>query len=434
MKEDQNPNLSNDTRPVQAVKRFYFFEYFFVLLSAVRKYSDKENIFEHFKNLKQEKGLGESKYRKLTSEGEHLNKYQEGRYRYTFELVIEESIEYGLIELRKEKELLLTKEGEVLLADYEQRGNRWFNRELFKKMEKSYGGFRHLVESLYDGNKHPQRSGLFILPIHSPLQLGLERSNIKTAKDVHYYASLLHKRLEKDIEEFIGRKEELNEPSSVVLSKITEAGLISKVLSEQFEPKRYNAITKRFRDFWINYFLRDIYGYKHSLTTFDIWTFRGKQAEVVHATEVYPGTSGKVVYPLSVVSTNQIGGDFEKVCSYADGNSLFLHQPGFDDDIFVDQLVQAYFDTRRSVQTYFVNLIAVRELVCYRMKISEQSFQAFLEESYKLNLSNNLKIKISLEVDKLPEETKMMYLKREPVMVAGKHRNIIAIDLTKGRR
>ena len=50
---------------------------------------------------------------------------------------------------------------------------------------------------------------------------------------------------------------------------------------------------------------------------------------------------------------------------------------------------------------------------------------------YRLNLQSKLQIKIALEVDKLPEETKAMYLTREPVMIAGKYRNIIAIDISK---
>jgi len=65
------------------------------------------------------------------------------------------------------------------------------------------------------------------------------------------------------------------------------------------------------------------------------------------------------------------------------------------------------------------------------MKISEFVFQEFLNSSYKLNLSGHLRIKISLEVDRLPEETKLMYLTQEPVMIDGKYRNIIYIDVTK---
>jgi hypothetical protein len=60
------------------------------------------------------------------------------------------------------------------------------------------------------------------------------------------------------------------------------------------------------------------------------------------------------------------------------------------------------------------------------MKITEYLFDNFLGYVYH---NKHLKIRISLEVDKLPDETKVMYLRREPVMVDGKYRNIIAIDL-----
>jgi hypothetical protein len=81
---------------------------------------------------------------------------------------------------------------------------------------------------------------------------------------------------------------------------------------------------------------------------------------------------------------------------------------------------------RQLAKTYFVSLPNVRERVCYSMKITEYLFDNFLGYVYH---NKHLKIRISLEVDKLPDETKVMYLRREPVMVDGKYRNIIAIDL-----
>jgi hypothetical protein len=59
------------------------------------------------------------------------------------------------------------------------------------------------------------------------------------------------------------------------------------------------------------------------------------------------------------------------------------------------------------------------------MRISELVFDRFLERAYH----SRTKIRISLEVDKLPEETQVMYVRREPVLVDGKSRNIIAVDL-----
>ena len=80
-----------------------------------------------------------------------------------------------------------------------------------------------------------------------------------------------------------------------------------------------------------------------------------------------------------------------------------------------------------------MNSFSLREIVCYNLKISEFCFEQLLDKAYKLNLAGQLRIRISLEVDRLPEETKANYLKRTPIMIDGKFRNIIAIDVTKDK-
>ena len=42
-----------------------------------------------------------------------------------------------------------------------------------------------------------------------------------------------------------------------------------------------------------------------------------------------------------------------------------------------------------------------------------------------MNISGNLKINISLESDKLPQETKAIYLRREPILINESYKNII---------
>ena len=131
--------------------------------------------------------------------------------------------------------------------------------------------------------------------------------------------------------------------------------------------------------------------------------------------------------------------DFSEIYRYPDEKCLFIHKPTLGNeeknpykDKFIDTLVKGYFDLRRKVRYNFINLASLREIVCFRLKISMHAFEETLNEIYRLNLSGQLKIRISLEVDKLPEETKAMYMKHEPVMVDGSYRNIIAIDITKG--
>jgi hypothetical protein len=139
------------------------------------------------------------------------------------------------------------------------------------------------------------------------------------------------------------------------------------------------------------------------------------------------------VFPTAVVLPAISSPDFERVFSYQDGQVLSVHEPRGEKsrDEFVDALVRGYFSIRRANRNYFINLAALREMVCYAQKISSGTFERLLEEVYRLNLQGVLKVSISLEVDRLPEETNAMYLKQEPVMVDGSYRNIIAIDVSK---
>jgi len=420
------------TRPIHSVKRFYFLEYFYVLLSSIEKYADKEQIFDSFKILKQQHQLGESKYKTLSSDGENLSKAQVNRYRYTFQEVIDEAIDYELAEADSEGNLNLTEAGKALLSQYRADGAIRFNLSLFKLMEDRYAAFRYIVEFLYNVNRF--KPGLLVFPNYSPRQLDFERSAIRTTRDIMSYSELLVLRLQQDIQKYLGENRTLAEENKKLLSKLVESELLPSNPASKFDPEKYNVITKRFRDFWVTYFLREIYGYQFSMNSFDIWTYRGKQIGIIHATEFYPNFNGRVVYPTSVIMRSTDSPDFERLFFYPDRVGLFIHKPRikWNQEKFVDSLVKAYFDLRRSNRSYFISLSALRELVCYNMKISEYLFGTFLEFAYRLNLEGNLKVRISLEVDKLPEETKAMYLKQEPVMVDGRYRNIIAIDVTKG--
>lgn len=421
-------------KSLNAVKKFYFLEYFYVLLKSVEKYSDREQIFNSFRELKKERRLGESKYKKLVSEKEKLTKVQLDRYRYTFGEVIYEASQYKLINIKKSF-LYLTELGKDLIDIYEKEGQVAFNQVLFGLMEARYdNAFRYIIDLLYKINK--RRSGLLILPIYSPRQLDFDRSTVRTAGDIVEYSKILLKKMEEDLNTYLGIKKSLIVINNTILKRLYENELISRNPKTEFTPNKYNVITKRFRDYWFSYFLIEIYGYQGSLSSFDIWTYRGKQIGIIHATEFYPNFNGRVVYPTSVIMNKVKSNDFKSLIIYPNSNdlSLYIHDPKINDknqQLFVDCLVNAYYDIRKNVRSYFVNLLAIREIVCYKMKISELVFQKFLDNTYELNLKNKLQIRISLEVDKLPEETKAMYLKQEPVMVDGKYRNIIAIDLSK---
>lgn len=419
---------------LQSVRRFYLLEYFYVLLKSVEKYSEEPKIFESFKILKQKHRLGESKYKKLTVDDENLSKSQETRYRRTFQLVLEEAQEYALIDVDMEGYLRLTETGKQLLLEYKTGETASFNFSLLQIMERKYNAFRYLIELLYNTNKH--KNGLLIFPNYSPRLLHIEKPSIKTTADMIRYSKALVNQLQQDIKTHLGEYRNLEKGNEKLLKQLIENGLLSPDYQAQFALEKYNAIVKKFRDFWRTYFLKEIYQYEYSMSSFEIWTYRGKQIGIIQATDFYPYFHGKIVYPTSVVVKSLKSDDFQKQFEYPDGSKLYIHNPNWhkNQEYFVACLFDAYVNLQRLSRSYFVNLLALRELVCYSMKMPEELFDSFLEEAYKLNLKGQLQIRISLEVDKLPEETQAMYLIQKPVIIYGQSRNIIAIDRIKGEK
>lgn len=414
----------------QMVKKFYFLDYIFILLQSCKIYSDRDKIFSNFKILKEKESLGESKYRKLSTEQSNLSQVQVRRYIYTFEQVIAEAVNYGLVK-DKNRTLVLTETGLKYLSLGEDK-KRDFYESLLESMESRYFAFFDLINLCYNQNK--TKNGLLIFPIYSPLKLGFVKSEMKKNGDWINYSIKLKRKLEADILNFLGQKRDLTEANDILLSNLLGDSLLSSDKDKLFDQKLYNSIISRFRKFWLNYFLNNIYDYKHSFETFNIWVERGKQLGIIHTTEFYPDFDGRLVFPTSIIVKKNNNKDLIPVYSYSNGDKLFIHKLAWNrdnQDAFVEALVYCYFDLKRSRGTHFVRISDLRERVCYKKRIPSFVFNEFLEKIYNKNLKGETSVQISLEADRLPYETSAMYLKREPVSINGQYKNIVAIDYRK---
>jgi hypothetical protein len=422
-----------DNTPVsspQMVKKFYFLDYIYILLQSCKIYDDREKIFLNFKTLKEKESLGESKYKKLTQEQSNLSQKQVQRYIYTFEQVISEAVNYGLVKDRQ-RTLNLTEIGnEYLLLGEKKKSD--FYESLLKSMESKYFAFYHLIKLCYNQNK--TKNGLLIFPIYSPLKLGFVKSEMKTNGDWINYSLKLKKKLESDVENFLEQKLDLKVANDILLSNLVNDSVLSLDRDKLFDSKYYNSIISRFRKYWLNYFLNNIYDYKYSFETFNIWVERGKQLGIIHTTEFYPDFDGRLVFPTSIITKKNNNEDLVPVYPYLNGESLFIHKLIWNrdnQDAFVEALVYCYFDLKRSRGTHFIRISDLRERVCYKKRIPSFIFNEFLEKIYNKNLKGETRVQISLEADRLPYETNAMYLKREPVSINGQYKNIIAIDYRK---
>jgi len=423
----------------QIGKKFYFFDYFYILLKSASLYSNRDAIFESFRDLSQEFNLGDSKYRKLTKSEEEAEPGKKPRLEYTFQNVISESNSYNLISVNEQK-IFVTERGLEALKKY-QINKLEFNWYIFQLMETKLSVFRGLVELCYKQNK--AKGGLLIFPTYSPKKLGFDKSMMTKNKHIFEYSNRLKEQLTDDIKKYTKKTKNLDEHEKLLLKKLVDDGLLSNDGEALYNRKLHKTITLRFRKFWLNYFLEHIYGYRFSFTTFNIWAERGKQLGLVHTTDFYPDFDGRLVYPTSIIVDETKNKDFKLMFEYPNNEKLYMHKPDWDGkqlngsnkarESFVDALVESYFDLRRSRRTHFIQLSDLREKVCYKMRIPSFVFDEFLEKIYTMNLKGEvaLKVQISLEVDKLPQETNAIYLKREPVLINGKYKNIITIDYKK---
>ena len=422
------------------VKKFYFLDYFYILLKSIEFHSNYENALQEFIVLKNKYSLGESKYKKLTVDENVLTDKQMVKFEYTFKQVLSESIEYDLViktfpeniagENDKESLIQITQFGEKVLKEYEEKGKFAFNLSILNKMEEKSYAFYQLLKLCYAENI--SKNNLLIFPIYSGLKLGFDKSSFVTNKQVLEYSLALRNRLENDIKKYTKKTEvSLVEEEEVLITKLKADEIITGNTNQSFDSKKYNALLSRFRKFWLNYFLKNIYGYEYSFDTFNIWVERAKQIGILHTTEFFPDFSGRIIYPTSIITKNTNNKDFSKVFTYKTGEILYIHDPQWNtfQEPFIRTLQEEYYVLQNTKKTHFINLLDLKERVCFKLKISGHTFDRCLEQTYLLNLQSKLnKIQISLEADKLPQETNAMYLKREPVLINGKLKNIIAIN------
>lgn len=423
---DNNPKPSP-----QMVKKFYFLDYFLILLQSCKEENNLTSVFLHFQNLKDKLRLGESKYRKLTIDENRFSKTQVRRYIYTFEQVILEANSYGLIKQFKDR-IELTEIGMECL-EIAEKDKILFYDKMLHLMESQYFAFYHVIKFCY--NQNTANNGVLIFPIYSPRKLGLDKADMKYNSDWIRYAEKLKRRLELDIKNYLGKTLSLQNENDQLLLKLEEDQLIGKDHNASFDNTRYNSIISRFRKFWLNYFLKSLYNYPFSFDTFNIWIERGMQLGIIHSTEFYPNFDGRLVFPTSIIVKKNNNSDLIESFNYSNGDKLFIHKPSWNNidnqDEFIDALVEAFFNLRRNRRTQFIRLLDLRERVCYKMRIPNFIFNEFLQKTYQKSIKGLTRIQIALEADRLPYESNAMYLKREPILVNGQYKNIISIDYKK---
>jgi len=172
---------------------------------------------------------------------------------------------------------------------------------------------------------------------------------------------------------------------------------------------------------------------------FKVWCPRLSELEFIFYTDYHPAASGRIIVPCGAFRSAAPADTFEKVEGVSDaaGKPLFLFRPSWNwiRESFLAVLLESYQAESKRLGAFYVSLLAVRDEVCRRLRLSADLFDELIEIAYEETLRDiSVKgrlISISLESDMRPEQRNAVGLNQRPVYVQKVPQSLIAIRSSK---
>jgi hypothetical protein len=170
--------------------------------------------------------------------------------------------------------------------------------------------------------------------------------------------------------------------------------------------------------------------------SFDVWCPRLSELEIIFYTDYHPLVPGKIIVPCGAFRQPPAPREFEQVDGIRDplGDVLFLFQPSWSAirENFLGVLLEAYRTESKRVGAFYVSLLAVRDEVCRRLRLSAELFDRMIaiayEEAIRDTSADRRLISISLESDIRPDQRTAVGLNQRPVYIKKVPQSLIAIQ------
>ncbi len=133
----------------------------------------------------------------------------------------------------------------------------------------------------------------------------------------------------------------------------------------------------------------------------DIWQNRMDWAGLTHTACDLPGTQGHIWFPVGAF--REQGDEFTAVPGLVNAETQTFHRFTPSGKRFAEQFMSTLYDGYRQAQKVtnveYVSLLAVRDWVCYRLRISHEIFEQTLQSQFLLALRQQIPYSLALEVD-----------------------------------
>lgn len=206
--------------------------------------------------------------------------------------------------------------------------------------------------------------------------------------------------------------------------------LVKKVidgLKKNWEKQSTSIRFNRSQELIAQYFIDAMFGYIISPSDIVIWQRRLEWAGLTYLAEEIPGMAGYVWFPVGAFRENATTEFFPIPEIMNRGQAFHVHELGKNGESdFGRTLYEAYIQQQQLEGVEYVSLIAVRDWVCYRIKISALTFELMLQDLFPKAVRGDSIYSMALEVDVTPAE-RNRYKYKIPIVVDEIPRYIISM-------
>jgi len=206
--------------------------------------------------------------------------------------------------------------------------------------------------------------------------------------------------------------------------------LVSRVidgLKKNWDSQTPSNRLSRSQELIAEYFLDVMFSGIVTPSDVEIWQRRLEWAGLTFLGREIPNVSGYVWFPVGAFREIAAPG-FAPEPEIKQGNSAFhVHELAPEEEpIFAETLFEAYMQRQQIEHVEYVSLMAVRDLVCYRLRIGAESFQRMLQNLFPKAVRGEVTYGMALEVDITPLERRR-YRYTIPIIIDGTPRYIISM-------
>lgn len=400
------------------VKRFYHLDfYYFVSFLVGRGFRTFDGIFkaviQHQNDLYEISNI--------------LNSREKFKTENAIRSTIDEMVRLNLLLIYENESVILTDDGELLNNYVLGRNFPEAEKLLCQKMENYFGLPSQLISYLKKANNNG--GGLVVFPRPSPSALNISADDIISGNKLKDYCKGCCEYAQKEIQKYMGIQVDYDE-----MFLRLHSSLLAYFKRMDFKKQSIN-IPREVKSICYSFYIEKFFENKFDTTTFDIWRNRARELKIINSSEQFPGFNGLIIYPISILSKTKLKQNQELIlmAETSENERIYRYEPNWtkkNKEMFVTSLWNNYIELSKSYKTFFVPILDLRDIVCFKLQINEVTFASFLSNAYNESMNEVIQhFKISLEVDRSPQERSFKNFKRLPILINSVPKNIIGIKM-----